>query len=566
MLLKILFIGHSYHILTKSSEFFIDYLKAFGEVSVENDESWKIGAPIDYRPMTQSFDMVVVWQLPGVITDLADSGHPNLVYVPMYDAVHKIGGPFWKRLGKVKIICFSATLRATCLTYGLHSYFIQYYPETSKAADVGYATNRLFFWQRRPFPNWQTLTSILPVNQFEKIHHHIAMDPGIPDNSESAITPTPSEIQQDSFSQSTWFEKKNDLIATLNKFNLFFLPRDREGIGFSFLDAMANGMVPIGLNFPTYSEYVVDGINGFIVDKNQRIDLPQLAAIASNMRHYLQKGRINYQRSLEGLESFLLTPLPPTKLQGFALFRKLTPKIHRYWLKRKNAREIQEVRASRNRFQGDSPLITVVTVVRNNAPGLVKTFQSVFSQTFGNFEYVVIDGNSTDETSRVIKLYESSIDSHLSENDTGPYDAMIKGARLAKGRYVIYMNAGDEFAEITSLEDAMESCPEDAEFIYGHYYYSENNRSIKLKLISEKIMTYQKNQGENENFALHRRPPYHHSSLVAKDVILKNGFNPALVIPVNHDFADASCGQGVKTYHTNTVISKYGSGFFFWDG
>jgi Glycosyl transferase family 2/Glycosyl transferases group 1 len=562
MRLKILFIGHSYHELTKSSEFFIDYLKAFGEVSTEHDESWKLKETADSRLMIQSFDIVVVWQLPGVITDLADSGHTNLVYVPMYDAVHKIGGLFWKRLRKVKIICFSPTLRATCLTYGLHSYFIQYYPETSKAADIGYATNRLFFWQRRPFPNWQTLTSILPVSQFEKIHHHIAIDPGISNSPESAITPTPSEIQQKNFSQSIWFEKKADLIATLNKFNLFFLPREREGIGFSFLDAMANGMVPIGFNFPTYSEYVIDGINGFIVDKNQRMDLPQLASIASNMRHYLQKGRINYQRSLEGLESFLFTPLPPTKLQGFAPFRKFTPKIYRYWLKRKNAREIQEVRATRNCFQGDVPLITVVTVVRNNAPGLAKTFQSVFSQTFDNFEYIVVDGNSTDETLRVIKLHESSIDSHLSEKDTGPYDAMMKGARLAKGRYVIYMNAGDEFAEITSLEDAMESCPEDAEFIYGHYYYSETNRLIKLKLTSEKVMTYQKNQSENENPALHSRSLYHHSSIVAKDVILKIGFGPTFVITVNHAFTHASCGQGAKTYHTNTVISKYGSGSF----
>jgi Glycosyl transferase family 2 len=323
---------------------------------------------------------------------------------------------------------------------------------------------------------------------------------------------------------------------------------------------MANGMVPIGFNFPTYSEYVVDGINGFIVDKNQRMDLPQLASIASNMRHYLQKGRINYQRSLEGLESFLLTPLPPTKLQGFALFRKFTPKIHRYWLKRKNAREIQEVRATRNRFHGDVALITVVTVVRNNAPGLAKTFQSVFSQTFDNFEYIVIDGNSTDETLRVIKLYESSIDSHLSEKDSGPYDAMMKGARLAKGRYVIYMNAGDEFAEITSLEDAMESCPEDAEFIYGHHYYVEPNRVVKLKLVRDLELTYQTLKDGNLTPLWHGGRPCHQSSIVTKDLILKIGFNPTFIIAADHDLAYDACAQGAKTYHSNTAISKYYSG------
>lgn len=560
MRLKILYIGHSYHELTKSSDFFINYLKTFGDVSTENDETWKLKEAVDWRMVILSFDMVVVWQLPRPITDLADSGHPNLVYVPMYDAVHKIGGPFWRNLRKVKIVCFSATLRATCLTHGLNSYFIQYYPETSKEADLGYATNRLFFWQRRPFPSWQTLTSILPVSQFEKIHYHTAMDPGISDNSESTVTPTPSEIRQKNFSQSTWFEKKNDLVMAQNKFNLFFLPREREGIGFSFLDAMANGMVPIGFNFPTFNEYVVDGINGFIVDKNRRIDLPPLVSIASNMKHYLQKGHANYQRSLEGLESFLLNPQSPTELQGFALFRKLTPKIHRYWLRRKNAREIQEVRATRNRFQGGAPLVTVVTVVRNNAPGLAKTFQSVFSQTFGKFEYIVIDGDSTDATLRVIKLYENSIDFHLSEKDHGPYDAMMKGARLANGRYVIYMNAGDEFAEITSLADAMESCPEDAEFIYGHYYYVEANRIVKLKLVRDLDMTYQTLINGYLTPLWHSGRPCHQSSIVAKDLILKIGFDPTFTIAADHNLAYEACAQCAKTYHTNTVISKYFSG------
>ncbi len=560
MRLKILFIGHSYHEITKSSEFFIDYLRTFGDVSTENDETWKLKKAADCRLMIQSFDMVVVWQLPGPITDLADSGHPNLVYVPMYDAVHKIGGPFWRNLKKVKIVCFSATLRATCLTHGLPSYFIQYYPETSKEADGGYVTNRLFFWQRRPFPNWQTLTSILPVSQFETIHHHTAMDPGILNSPEPAITPTPSEIKQKNFGQSTWFEKKSDLVATLNRFNLFFLPREREGIGFSFLDAMANGMVPIGFNFPTYNEYVVDGINGFIVDKNQRMDLPQLASIASNMRHYLQKGRINYQRSLEGLKSFLLTPVPPPKLQGFALLRKLAPKMHRYWLRRKNARDIQKVHATRKPFQGKSPLITVVTVVRNNAPGLAKTFQSVFSQTFDKFEYIVIDGNSTDSTLEIIKLYETSIDSHLSESDEGPYDAMMKGARLANGRYVIYMNAGDEFAEITSLEDAMESCPEDAEFIYGHYYYVESNRIVKQKLVRNLDITYQTLKEGDLTPLWHSGRPCHQSSIVTKDLILKIGFDPTFTIAADHALAYDTCAHGAKTYHTNTAISKYYSG------
>lgn len=558
---KILFIGHSYHTVTKSSEFFINYLKTLGEVLTKFDDCWKGSAPADFRPIVKSFDMVVVWQLPQVIEAIADSGHPNLIFVPMYDSVHNRSDPFWNRFKKVKILCFSATLRATCLSYGLDSYFLQYYPAASKEAEVGYDSKRLFFWQRRPVPNWQTLTSILPATQFEKLHHHVAKDPGVEDAPENSIVPTDSETQQDNFGNSTWFDKKSDLIAKLNEFNLFFLPREREGIGFSFLDSMEIGMVPVGFNLPTFNEYVVDGVNGFIVDKKQRLDLPPLAPIAANMRHYLRKGRANYQRRLEGLEGFLLKPVvPPPGPEGPAIFRTLAPKLHRKWLRRKRERKIPEVNACRGRFQGESPLVSVVTVVRNNAPGLAKTFESVFSQTFDKFEYIVIDGKSNDETMSIVLSHEGSIDFHLSEEDGGPYDAMMKGAARARGRYVIYMNAGDEFAETTSLEDAMESCPEDAELIYGHYYFVGPNRGTKLKLVRDLELTYQTLVKGDLTTLWHSGLPCHQSSIVAKELILRIGFDPTLAIAADHALAYDACAQGAKTHHTNTVISKYHAG------
>lgn len=68
MRLKTLFIERSCHELIKLSEFFIDHLKAIGEVSTEHDKNWKLGEVADFRLMIQSFDMIVVWRLSGVIT------------------------------------------------------------------------------------------------------------------------------------------------------------------------------------------------------------------------------------------------------------------------------------------------------------------------------------------------------------------------------------------------------------------------------------------------------------------------------------------------------------------
>lgn len=92
--------------------------------------------------------------------------------------------------------------------------------------------------------------------------------------------------------------------------------------------------------------------------------------------------------------------------------------------------------------------LSIVTINRNNADGLEKTMYSVAHQTFGEFEYIVIDGASTDGSVDVIKKYESQF-THLkwmSEPDEGIYNAMNKGLRMASGDYVQILNSGDSLA------------------------------------------------------------------------------------------------------------------------
>jgi len=93
--------------------------------------------------------------------------------------------------------------------------------------------------------------------------------------------------------------------------------------------------------------------------------------------------------------------------------------------------------------------LSIITINYNNASGLSKTLESVFNQTFRDFEYIVIDGNSTDGSVELIKRYEdSSVEnfSWISEPDTGIYNAMNKGIRMAKGEYVQFLNSGDILA------------------------------------------------------------------------------------------------------------------------
>jgi len=97
--------------------------------------------------------------------------------------------------------------------------------------------------------------------------------------------------------------------------------------------------------------------------------------------------------------------------------------------------------------------LSIITINKNNAAGLEKTIQSVVSQTFNDFEYIVIDGNSEDGSVEIITKYAGSITCWVSEPDTGIYDGMNKGIRKARGEYCLFLNSGDWLMTRTIIEE-----------------------------------------------------------------------------------------------------------------
>ena len=91
-----------------------------------------------------------------------------------------------------------------------------------------------------------------------------------------------------------------------------------------------------------------------------------------------------------------------------------------------------------------APVISVVTVSYNDLAGLRKTVANVLSQSYTAVDYVVVDGGSTDGSVELLESHGARI-RWVSERDGGIYDAMNKGLRMARGDYVIFMNAGDTF-------------------------------------------------------------------------------------------------------------------------
>jgi glycosyltransferase involved in cell wall biosynthesis len=91
----------------------------------------------------------------------------------------------------------------------------------------------------------------------------------------------------------------------------------------------------------------------------------------------------------------------------------------------------------------ESPKISLITVCYNSAKTLQDTFDSVASQTYPNIEYIVVDGNSRDETLTIIEANRHLISKFISEPDKGLWDAMNKGINLATGQYIGFINSDD---------------------------------------------------------------------------------------------------------------------------
>lgn len=124
--------------------------------------------------------------------------------------------------------------------------------------------------------------------------------------------------------------------------------------------------------------------------------------------------------------------------------------------------------------------LSIITINYNNAAGLQKTIESVVAQTSADFEYIVIDGGSTDGSTEVIRRYEDKITYWVSEPDRGIYHAMNKGILQATGEYCHFLNSGDYLVDKDVTERMLDQMPE-CSILYGNKI-----REINGKLVTEK--------------------------------------------------------------------------------
>lgn len=199
-------------------------------------------------------------------------------------------------------------------------------------------------------------------------------------------------------------------------------------------------------------------------------------------------------------------------------------------------------------------LLSIVTVCFNSEKTIIRTIESVLNQTFTNYEYIFIDGLSSDKTNEIINSYKEKFISkgipviHISEKDNGIYDAMNKAAKLASGKWINYMNSDDYFYNDNILESIFNDINNyNYDVIYGDTCFIKENR----KYIE---------RGKDINTIIKHIPFCPQSTFVKTSLQKKYNFNCKYKISADYDFFLRLYLDQRKYVYINKTIANFSFG------
>lgn len=152
--------------------------------------------------------------------------------------------------------------------------------------------------------------------------------------------------------------------------------------------------------------------------------------------------------------------------------------------------------------------LTIVTINYNNLAGLKKTVESVINQTWRNFEYIVIDGGSTDGGETYLGQNAQHFSHWVSEKDEGIYNALNKGVLASKGEYLLMLNSGDYLVNNYILATIFDKNNFNEDIVYGNVFREKNGVVFTESFHPEKL-----------TFSFFRLSMINHQSIFIKRVL-----------------------------------------------
>jgi glycosyltransferase involved in cell wall biosynthesis len=201
------------------------------------------------------------------------------------------------------ILCFCRALFEQLQGWGLRVRYAQYFPDPRQFTVNPRPDYAGFFWQRRPELPWETIRSLLGKRKLSWINLHQAPDFEM---SETEIPERDRKRYRMRFS--TWSEDGTDYAEALHQAGIYFAPRLYEGIGMSFLEAMAMGKAVVAPDNPTMNEYVRHNVNGFLYNPEEPcpINFKRFREMGKAARETIERGHRRWQESREELGAWIL--------------------------------------------------------------------------------------------------------------------------------------------------------------------------------------------------------------------------------------------------------------------
>lgn len=287
---RILYLDLPYHKKTKSSVFVLDLLKKYYDVDVYYYEPTLNIVREMHEILNIEYDFLVCWQVMPEDYVLSHINYNRGVFFPMYDNVVGMPEEIWERFRGFLIISFSRELYRYLLSKGFLAKYIQYFPMPPHREIENWGhMDSLFFWQRVNNIDADYILDMCAGLGLRKIYLHNAVDPG-------------HEFKEITYSggydivYSSWFKEKKDMLDVMGKAAYYAAPRMYEGIGMSFLEAMALGRCVIAPDYPTMNEYIVDGETGLLYhyDRPQLLSSFDVRKIQKNAFEYISEGYMRW--------------------------------------------------------------------------------------------------------------------------------------------------------------------------------------------------------------------------------------------------------------------------------
>ena len=189
--------------------------------------------------------------------------------------------------------------------------------------------------------------------------------------------------------------------------------------------------------------------------------------------------------------------------------------------------------------------LSIITINLNNREGLQRTIDSVVCQTFRDFEWIVIDGGSTDGSKELIEQYADHFAYWVSEPDKGIYNAMNKGIKVAKGEYLQFLNSGDWLYKNTTLSNCF-SHDSTADILYGDLFFCDGENMEKCCYPKQLSIRYFYNLSLG-----------HPSSFIKRILLQEEPYDESLKIVSDWKFFLKQALRGKTFVHIDETVSCF---------